>query len=146
MRYLAILAFLFVGCADLGELPAPEPDAGELICPDPPVCEECEEPTICPDPPICEECETCEACEEPPACDSCCPLLPPQDPCQCFYTADKGRDRQICLTDLAREQGVCPSTPGYHMDITFHCKIDGKWKSEKTWVYPCDETPWYERH
>lgn len=110
------------------------PDAGTC---EPKECEECE---------TCEECEICETCEVCEVCEECPPPPPPQDPCWCFRVADAGRDRQICLTDLVREQGVCPSTPDKHMDITFHCKIDGYWKSEKTWVYPCDETPWYERN
>ena len=93
-------------------------------------------------------CEECEECPEVVECDSCCPECPEpptQDPCDCFSLYTNSYDRQVCLTDMVRAQGLCTKTPGQHYDVKFYCKINGSWKYEKTWVYPCDETPWYER-
>lgn len=106
-------------------------DAGPDTCPIPEECEECE---TCEDPVECEVCEICEICEPPPV----------SDPCECFNECP-GFDTQKCLSDILRYQGMCTNTPGQHYDVRFWCKIDGEWQSEKTWVYPCDETPWYDR-
>jgi len=110
--------------------PTHDPDAGNPeVCPEPEVCplpEECEEPEVCPEP------ELCEVCPEPPV----------SDPCECFNECP-GFDTQKCLSDMMRAQGMC--TTGYHYDVRFWCKVDGDWRSEKTWVYPCDEPAWYDQ-
>lgn len=146
MRYLLLALAFVVGCAEFGgggAGPQPPADAGGETCELPEPCEECE---------TCETCEECEECPEAPACDSCCeaceecpecPEPPVSDPCECFETCDTDFETQKCLSDMMRAQGMC--TQGHHYDVRFWCKIDGNWRSEKTWVYPCDEDPWYEQ-
>jgi hypothetical protein len=141
MLKLTILSLLVAvaSCAEYGGPGTPSnvpEDAGPIddggVCPLP---EECPEPEDCPEPEVCEVCEVCEECPEPPV----------SDPCSCFETCTSSFEVQKCLSDMMRAQGMCTNTPDQHYDFRLWCKIDGDWQSEKTWVYPCDELPWYER-
>ena len=103
------------------------------VCDDPVTCEPCEECGECGECMECEECEECETCPEPPQ----------SDPCECFQH-ESAFERQKCITQMMRDQGMCTQTPGQHWDVRVYCKVNGYWISEKTWVYPCDEPYWWE--